>query len=81
MYESFTILTTTPNERVGLLHDRMPVILHKHNEKLWLDGDVPPNELLKLPYPEDLMNMYAVSTDVNKAVNNHQDLILPMNSK
>ena len=83
VYESFTILTTTPNEQVATLHNRMPVILTKEEEKLWLADDVPPVELLKLcdAYPDEEMKMYPVSTEVNKAVNNHQDLILPMNSK
>lgn len=82
IYESFTILTTTPNAKVGQLHDRMPVILEKEHEKLWLDGDVPPAELLQLciPYPQEEMKMYPVSPEVNVAKNNHQDLILPMNS-
>lgn len=83
VYESFTILTTTPNEQVATLHNRMPVILTKEEEKLWLSDDVPPAELIKLcdSYPDEEMKMYPVSTNVNKAVNNHQDLILPMNSK
>lgn len=83
VYESFTILTTMPNAQVATLHNRMPVILTKEEEKLWLANDVPPAELIQLcdPYPAEEMNMYAVSTDVNKVVNNHQDLILPMNSK
>ncbi len=83
VYESFTILTTKPNEQVATLHDRMPVILTKEEEKLWLSDDVPPIELIQLcdPYPAEEMKMYPVSTEVNKATNNHQDLILPMNSQ
>ncbi|MGI4728864.1 MAG: SOS response-associated peptidase [Janthinobacterium lividum] len=83
IYESFTILTTTPNEQVAKLHNRMPVILTKEEEKLWLSDEVPPKDLISLcdPYPAEEMAMYAVSTEVNKATNNHQDLILPMNSQ
>jgi putative SOS response-associated peptidase YedK len=83
IYESFTILTTSPNKQVATLHNRMPVILTKEEEKLWLSDDVPPAELIQLcnAYPDEEMDMYPVSTEVNKAVNNHQDLILPMNSK
>ncbi len=83
VYESFTILTTTPNQHVGTLHNRMPVILAKEEEKLWLSDDVSPNDLIKLcdPYPDEEMDSYAVSAEVNKATNNHQDLILPMNSQ
>ncbi|MGI4021065.1 MAG: SOS response-associated peptidase [Janthinobacterium lividum] len=83
IYESFTILTTTPNQHVGTLHNRMPVILAKEEEKLWLSDDVSPKDLISLcnPYPDEEMDSYAVSTEVNKATNNHQDLILPMNSQ
>jgi putative SOS response-associated peptidase YedK len=83
VYDSFTILTTTPNAHVATLHNRMPVILAKEEEKLWLSDDISPAELIQFcdPYPDDEMEMYPVSTDVNKAVNNHEDLILPMNSK
>lgn len=83
VYESFTILTTTPNDQAATVHDRMPVILTKEEEKLWLSDDVPPAELLKLckPFPDTEMEMYPVSTEVNKAINNHEELILPMNSQ
>ncbi|RYE36245.1 MAG: SOS response-associated peptidase [Sphingobacteriaceae bacterium] len=83
IYESFTILTTTPNAHVGTLHNRMPVILAKEEEKLWLSDDVSPKDLISLcdPYPDEEMDSYAVSTEVNKATNNHQDLILPTNSQ
>lgn len=82
-YRSFSIITTTPNETVGELHDRMPVILSKEEEKLWLTQDVPVKELLPLldAYPDDEMKKFRVSKEVNKAVNNYADLILPDNSK
>lgn len=70
VYRSFTILTTESNEIVGKVHApkyRMPVILSKEEEKIWLDRELSPNELLKLcnKYPDDLMNVWQVSTDVN----------------
>lgn len=34
---SYTIVTTEPNEIVKPIHDRMPVILEKKNEDVWLD--------------------------------------------
>ncbi len=42
---SCTILTTTPNEAIAPLHDRMPVILDPSAEALWLDSSTPPGEL------------------------------------
>jgi putative SOS response-associated peptidase YedK len=90
LYRSFTIMTTKANDLVGKVHDpkfRMPVILDKNAESLWLSKDLSTTELLSLcnPYPDVLMNSYQVSSKVNATVvnkehNNHPDLILPLNS-
>jgi putative SOS response-associated peptidase YedK len=89
-YRTFCIVTTESNELVGEIHDkkRMPVILSKANEELWLAKDIAPKELLDLcvPYPDELMNRFRVSKRVNYvskeiAPNNDEALILPENSK
>lgn len=82
-YNSFTILTGEPNRQVGSLHNRMPIMLHPEEQKLWLATDVPVPELLQLcqPYPDEEMVMYPVSKEVNKVVNDYAELILPANSK
>ena len=36
--ESFTIITTKPNELVRTIHNRMPVILRPEDEDQWLDA-------------------------------------------
>jgi putative SOS response-associated peptidase YedK len=36
--ESFTIITSEPNELVRPVHNRMPVILRLEDEALWLDA-------------------------------------------
>jgi putative SOS response-associated peptidase YedK len=36
--ESFTIITTEPNELVRPIHNRMPVILRPEDEDQWLDA-------------------------------------------
>jgi len=70
--ESCSILTTTPNELVRDLHDRMPVILARDAYELWLDpgfqkvADLQP---LLLPYSAEAMRRYRVSQRVNQ-VNN-----------
>lgn len=89
-YRSFTILTTEANQIVGKVHDpkfRMPVILERDEEKLWLDKELSPAELLQMctPYPDDKMAAFRVSTDINSTVikgviNNRPDLMLPINS-
>jgi putative SOS response-associated peptidase YedK len=35
--KSYTIITTQPNELVAKIHNRMPVILNKDDEELWLN--------------------------------------------
>jgi putative SOS response-associated peptidase YedK len=35
------IIATAPNELVATIHDRMPVILTEHGERLWMDTDAP----------------------------------------
>lgn len=81
---SFAIITTEPNGYIKEIHDRMPVILDKENEKIWLDNEYSDYEnlidLLK-PFNENLMNIYEVSTSVNNPENNFKELILPYKRK
>lgn len=88
LYRSFTIMTTVANDTVGKVHDpkfRMPVILDKNEEELWLSKELGINDLLSLcnPYPDDLMDSFRVSVSVNSSVlhkqpNNFPELILPL---
>ena len=68
--ESCTVLTTTANERIRFLHERMPVILPREHWDHWLDTGVhEPTVLLPLlaPYPADAMALRPVSPRVNDA--------------
>ena len=38
-YEAFTILTINANEQMQHIHERMPVILKKDNEDIWLNNE------------------------------------------
>lgn len=73
-----TVITTTPNELMENIHDRMPVILQQKDEQKWLNpanqdtGTL--NQLLK-PFPNELMEAYEVSSLVNSPKNNSSDLI------
>jgi putative SOS response-associated peptidase YedK len=51
--DTCTIVTTTPNELVAHVHDRMPVILPRRAEDRWLDPGVPPEEATSLLRPYD----------------------------
>ncbi len=68
--QTYTIITTTPNTTVGTVHDRMPVMLAKEQEKLWLDPDITePERLLSLlhPYSDAEMEGYPVSSVIESA--------------
>ena len=64
-----TIIRTGANELLRLIHDRMPVIITKDKEDLWLDPKTTEKEkLLALlaPYPPDKMEFFRVSPIMNK---------------
>jgi putative SOS response-associated peptidase YedK len=79
--ESFTIITTLPNELVRPIHNRMPVILLPEDEEQWLDVYRTPfvkaKSLLR-PYPEELMDAHDVSTIVNSAKYDGPECIQPV---
>lgn len=77
---SCTILTTTPNELVARIHDRMPVILHPEDEQLWLNRavtDVGTITPLLRPYPANQLEAYPVSASVGSVRNDEPALIEP----
>src|ERR1700730_3416217 len=63
---TFAILTTTANEIMQPIHERMPVILMPGREKQWLPPN--PSGMVIFPeFPSDLMTTYPVSPKMNKA--------------
>jgi len=75
--ETFTILTTDPNELMEPIHNRMPVILEPKDYDRWLDpGDParPPVDLLR-PYPAQRMKAWPVSSRVGNVRNNGPELL------
>jgi putative SOS response-associated peptidase YedK len=78
--ESYTILTTEPNELMASIHNRMPVILEPERFGEWLAKDTPPEKLSGLlkPYPAELMMATPVSTLVNNPRNNQPECIAPL---
>jgi putative SOS response-associated peptidase YedK len=72
LVESCTILTTTANDLVRPVHDRMPVILDPEHYDAWLDPRGTDTELLcswLAPYPATEMLAVPASTHVNNARN------------
>jgi putative SOS response-associated peptidase YedK len=78
--QSCTLLTTTPNDLIRPLHNRMPVIVHPADYDLWLDPEIQEPERLKpllIAYPPEEMEAYPVSRFVNKPVNDDPRCIEP----
>jgi len=75
---SFTIITTTPNELMRTIHNRMPAILPREAYSHWLNegtiSEAQTAEWLK-PYPAKAMAAYAVSPLVNSPRNDSEELI------
>ena len=75
---SLTIVTTTPNETVRQIHDRMPVVLPESAWATWLDRDNDDLGVLGgllVPASDDLLEVRPVSTEVNNVRNNGPHLI------
>jgi putative SOS response-associated peptidase YedK len=75
--KSYTIITTKPNKLLEPIHDRMPVILKREDESMWLNPDITePARLLPLlaPYPDSEMETYPVSAQVNSPKNDTKEV-------
>jgi putative SOS response-associated peptidase YedK len=73
------ILTTTANELVKPLHDRMPVILSPDDFAAWLDPQTPPAQLHTLlrPYPAGAMEAVRVGRYVSNPRNEGPQCLAP----
>ena len=75
---SCTIITTTSNDFLAPIHNRMPVILPRESEELWLDPSIDdPGALSSVltPHAAEAMDAYEVSTLVNSSANNAPEAI------
>ena len=75
---SCAIITTSANERLSEIHDRMPAILDGQAEEMWLDPSVDDRQALQSivrPLAPDLTEFYPVSTLVNSVANDSADNI------
>jgi len=77
---TFTIATTSPNDAMADLHDRMPVILEAGSWDRWLGEPTDPGELLAMLQPTDVIGLriYAVNRYVNDVRRDGPDLIEPL---
>ena len=75
-----TVVTTAANGTMTPIHDRMPVILPQSAWSTWLDPenqDLESLSQLLIPAPDTLLQVHAVSTDVNNVRNKGPHLIDP----
>lgn len=80
---SFTILTTSPNELVARIHDRMPVMLSPENARRWLTPGPMTNEALApfvVPFPPQGMHAYRVNPALNSVRNDTAEAAAPANT-
>lgn len=77
--QTFSIITVASNDLVSVVQERMPVILTKQSEKIWLDSNSSEEELLSLltVYPAASMNHYPVSPRISDISADLPSLIVP----
>jgi putative SOS response-associated peptidase YedK len=78
---SCTVLTTTAEDAVGHIHDRMPLLVEPERYAAWLDPGQADPELLRsllVPAAPGRLEAYPVSTSVNNVRNNGPELLEPL---
>jgi putative SOS response-associated peptidase YedK len=77
---SCSIITTTPNELLATIHDRMPVILTDEAQEIWLREDAKSAALKELfvPLPGSEMKSFPVSSRVNRPQVDDAQLVEPI---
>ena len=80
MVVSCAIITTSANELVGELHNRMPAILPPEVHEAWLNPRTDCVQLMRMltPYPAAAMKKYPVSNGVNSPEHDSPDLLAPI---
>ncbi|MFL6154655.1 MAG: SOS response-associated peptidase family protein, partial [Marmoricola sp.] len=76
-----TVLTTSAEDSLGHIHDRMPLMLTRETYDDWLDpAPRPTEELLGLlqPAAPGLLEAYPVSSLVSNVANNGPELLEPL---
>jgi putative SOS response-associated peptidase YedK len=78
--DTAAIITTAANHTLAAIHERMPVFVAPEAFDLWLDCanvDADAATTLIKPAPESLLEVYGVSSAVNRVVNDSAALIEP----
>lgn len=78
--QTFTIITTDPNELLEAIHNRMPVIIDSKDYERWLESADPaylPSDLLR-PFPAERMKVWKIARSVGNVRNNNPGLLDPI---
>ena len=78
---SATVITTSANETMSAVHDRMPVLIPQSRWAEWLDprnDDIESLSDLFTARNDGVLTLRPVSTDVNNVRNNRPDLVDPI---
>ena len=77
-----TVLTTTAEDAVGMIHDRSPLFVERARWADWLDPTIDGSDddltALLIPAAPGRLDAYPVSTAVNAVRNNGPELIEPL---
>ncbi|GHE46501.1 DUF159 family protein [Streptosporangium violaceochromogenes] len=73
-----TIITTSAEDELGVIHDRMPMLIERDRWTDWLDPGVPDAREFLVPAGSLGLEAYPVSTAVNSVRNNGPDLLRPL---
>jgi len=82
--ESCVHITMPANDLMAHIHNtgnnphRMPAILRKEDQDVWLNGTPEQARAVLVPYPAELMLAYEVNLRVNSVRNNDPGLIEPL---
>jgi putative SOS response-associated peptidase YedK len=73
-----TVITTTAEDQVGKIHDRMPMLIEQERWAEWLDPRITYAAGLLVPASAKHLEAYPVSPSVNDVRNNGPELIDPL---
>lgn len=78
--DSFTIITTTPNDAIRPIHDRMPAILPSEAWSSWLSPETDPAAAQAMlgPCPSKRLALVPVSTRVNSPAHDDPSCFEPV---
>ncbi|MGH3447578.1 MAG: SOS response-associated peptidase [Nocardioidaceae bacterium] len=76
-----TVITTSAEDSLGHIHDRMPMLVERERYSAWLDSTVSaPDDLsaLLVPAAPGRLEAFPVSKQVNNVRNNGAELVAPL---